>query len=407
MSTPRARLAFTAIMVVIVLMAFLFGGSAITAMAAQSALPGDVLYPVKMTLEQTRLSLARSAAVRAQLQLEFAERRLGEVEGLIAEGRYQQVSTATVEYEEYIKNALAELDLVAEMDPAQATEIMLQITQSLARYARTLTGMMSNVPEPVRDEMMRSIESIEGVSGQENLLGETEFTGIVESIDGDIWVIDGRSVRVTLQTELKEQIQIQDRVRIHAYQDVDGMLRAREIERVGAGDDNANQNQNGNGNSNANENFNGNDNANQNMNQNQNQNQNGDDDGNGNLNQNQNQNMNQNGDDNDDDDDDGNGNLNQNQNMNQNGDDDDDDDDDGNGNLNQNQNMNQNGDDDDDDDDGGNGNLNQNQNGDDDDGDDDGNGNMNQNQNGDDDDDSDDGGNGNMNQNQNGDDDDD
>jgi hypothetical protein len=382
MSTPRARLAFTAIMVVIVLMAFLFGGSAITAMAAQSALPGDALYPVKMTLEQTRLSLARSAAVRAQLQLEFAERRLGEVEGLIAEGRYQQVSTATVEYEEYVKNALAELDLVAEMDPAQATEIMLQITQSLARYARTLTGMMSNVPEPVREEMMRSIESIEGVSGQENLLGETEFTGIVESIDGDIWVIDGRSVRVTLQTELKEQIQVRDRVRIHAYQDVDGMLRAREIERVMAGDGNANQNQNGNGNSNANDNFNGNDNANQNMNQNQNQNQNGDDDGNGNLNQNQNQNQNQNMNQNgDDDDDDGNGNLNQNQNMNQNGDDDDDDDDDdGNGNLNQNQNMNQNGDDDDDDDDdNGNGNLNQN---DDDDDDDDDNGNINSNSNG-------------------------
>jgi hypothetical protein len=370
MSTPKARLAFTAIMVLIVFMAFLFGGSAITAMAAQSALPGDALYPVKMTIEQTRLSLARSAAVRAQLQLEFAERRLAEIEGLIAEGRYQQVSVATLEYEAYIKNALAELDLVAEVDPPQATELMLQITQSLARYARTLTAMMSNVPEQVRSEMMRSIETIQGVSGHDNLLGETEFTGIVESMDGETWVIDGRIVRVILQTELREQIQVRDRVRVHAYQDVDGVLRAREIERVRTGDDNANRNENGNGNTNANDNFNGNGNdnlngnvntnqnsntnANENQNQHQNQNQNLNENEaqirNENLNQNRNENENQNRNENQNQNQNENQNRNENQNLNQNRNDNENQNRNENTNQNNNENTNRNRNDNDDDD---------------------------------------------------------
>ena len=386
MSTPKARFAFTAIMVLIVLMAFLFGGSAITALAAQSALPGDALYPVKMTIEQTRLSLARSAAVRAQLPLEFAERRLGEVEGLIAEGRYQQVSTATVEYESFIKNALAELDLISEMDPPRATELMLQITESLSRYARTLAGMMSIVPEPVKAEMMRSIETIQGVSPQDNLLGETEFTGIVESMGSDTWIIDGRTVRVTLQTEVKEQIQVGDRVKIHAYQDIDGVLIAREIERIQAGGDNANTNENGNGNTNGNSNDNVNGNGNDNQNGNINSNQNTNTNANENANQNQNQNQNEN-----DDGDDDNGNLNDNSNGNENQNDNDDGDDDNgnvndNGNENENLNQNDNGSDDED-----NGNLNDNSND---------NENQNQNQNQNDNDDGDDD-NGNMNDNSN------
>jgi hypothetical protein len=389
MTNPKTRFALTAIMLLIVAIAFLFGGSAITAMASQSALPGDALYPVKMTIEQTQLTLARSAAVRAQLQLEFAERRLAEIEALVAEGRYQQVSTATVEYEAFIRNALADIDLISQVDPSQATQLMLQISQSLARYARTLTVMMGNVPEPVRAELMRSIEAVQGVSGEDNLLGETEFAGTVDAMDGETWTIAGRTVMVTAGARISEGIQVRDQVRVHAYQDVDGQLRAREIERVRAGIDNANQNENGNGNINSNENQNGNGNANQNSNLNANEN----DNANTNLNQNQNQNRNENDNDNantnmnlnrNDNEDVGNENQNQNQNHNSN------DNENGNENLNQNQNHNDN-----DNDSGGNQNQNQNSND-----NENGNGNLNQNQNRNDND-NDSGGNQNDNNNDN------
>jgi len=167
MSFPKARLAFTAIAVIIIVFVFLSSGSALTVLAAQSALPGDALYPVKTTLEQTRLSLAQGGANRAQLQLEFAERRLGEIEGLIAEGRYNNISAATLEFETYIKNAIAELDTLSRADPARAASLMLQISETLSRYAVTLGSMLSSVPEPVKAEMQHAIQTIQSVSGQD------------------------------------------------------------------------------------------------------------------------------------------------------------------------------------------------------------------------------------------------
>lgn len=269
--TPKSRFAFTTIAVLLVFLAFLFGGSAVTALAAQSALPGDALYSVKTTLEQTRLSLARDAADRAQLQLEFAELRLGEIEALIAEGRYQNISTATLEFITHIHNALAEFETISKGDPDRAAELMLKITEALTRYAQSLNNMLANVPEPVQAEMQRAIQAIHGVSGREDPASEIEFSGIVESMGAETWLIAGRSVRVTSQTEIKGAIAVGNTVKVHAVLGDGDELTAREIELLAAGEDKANTNtkanENANENANVNENANGNDNSNANTNE--------------------------------------------------------------------------------------------------------------------------------------------
>ena len=263
MSFPKARLAFTAIAVIIIVFVFLSSGSALTVLAAQSALPGDALYPVKTTLEQTRLSLAQGGANRAQLQLEFAERRLGEIEGLIAEGRYNNISAATLEFETYIKNAIAELDTLSRADPARAASLMLQISETLSRYAVTLGSMLSSVPEPVRAEMQHAIQTIQSVSGQD------------ENANGNG----------------NENANTNDN--INANENVNANENANTNDNINAnGNVNANENTNGNENANINENVNENANANDNNNINDNSaNDNGDsgagnnDNGNDNINQ--------------------------------------------------------------------------------------------------------------------------
>lgn len=50
------------------------------AAAAQAALPGDLLYPIKTVTEETRLALADDAAEKGKLHLAFARARLAEVE---------------------------------------------------------------------------------------------------------------------------------------------------------------------------------------------------------------------------------------------------------------------------------------------------------------------------------------
>ncbi len=141
---------------------------------------------------------------------------------------------------------------------------------------------------------------------------EIEFSGTVESMDADAWVVGGQTVKITAQTEIKDAIEVGDFVRVHAHVEDDGSLVAREIELEGGDDagDNGNDNENHNGNDNGNANDNGDDNGNANDNDNGNANDNGNEDnGNGND-----DNGNGNGDDD-------NGNGNGNDNGNGNGDD--------------------------------------------------------------------------------------
>lgn len=64
--------------------AVLLGGSAGVAAAAQNALPGEALYPLKRGIESAAAGLSVSTAGRGQDLLRQADGRLAEVEGLLA-----------------------------------------------------------------------------------------------------------------------------------------------------------------------------------------------------------------------------------------------------------------------------------------------------------------------------------
>lgn len=61
-----------------------------TTYASFSALPGDTLYPLKRTMEDTRVKFATSPENKAKLQIQFAEKRLQELE--ILETKDQEIS---------------------------------------------------------------------------------------------------------------------------------------------------------------------------------------------------------------------------------------------------------------------------------------------------------------------------
>ena len=73
-----ARIAVS-VFIVVVLLSTLSAG---TAYAAQSSLPGDLLYPVKTFTEDGRLLVADGNDDKAELNLEFAQTRLEEMEKL-------------------------------------------------------------------------------------------------------------------------------------------------------------------------------------------------------------------------------------------------------------------------------------------------------------------------------------
>lgn len=79
----RARMAVS-VVVILVIISMLTGGMAY---AAQDSLPGDVLYPVKIGVEDARLFLAGDSADKAELNLKFAQTRLVEMSQLASKNK--------------------------------------------------------------------------------------------------------------------------------------------------------------------------------------------------------------------------------------------------------------------------------------------------------------------------------
>ena len=101
--TSTARYALAGFLVLV-----LTGAS--TTSAAQGALPGDLLYPIKISVnERVELAFATTQGEKAQVEVRLAERRVAEAQELEAEGRLNGILTAQIErhFDEHAARALA------------------------------------------------------------------------------------------------------------------------------------------------------------------------------------------------------------------------------------------------------------------------------------------------------------
>lgn len=156
---------------ILALAVIVFGGIGLTGAAAQSAIPGDALYPVKTTIEKTRLSLAQDAGDRAQMKLAFADQRLSEINGLIREGRYREIREAVLSFEASINAAILELETVSAADPARAAVIAQEVTAALTRYAQMLSELAAVAPDSVKPEVNRALDTTHIASGLGQIKG--------------------------------------------------------------------------------------------------------------------------------------------------------------------------------------------------------------------------------------------
>ncbi|HUQ30407.1 MAG TPA: DUF5667 domain-containing protein [Candidatus Paceibacterota bacterium] len=117
------------------LIAALMGGG--TSFAAENALPGDTLYPVKVHVnESVREALALSHEGKAHVEGDLAARRLDEIQQLLASGKLSSTTAAvlTTALEKHIAKADAESDSVAKDDPAASAELNASLKARLAAH---------------------------------------------------------------------------------------------------------------------------------------------------------------------------------------------------------------------------------------------------------------------------------
>jgi hypothetical protein len=137
-----------AVLTVVLAVVIFFGGTGTTVYAAQSSLPDQPLYPLKTWSEDTLLSLAGSPQVRLNYALDFSDRRITEISGLLSAGRPIPEMTF-----DRLQNELQQtLELVAGMDDshmAQGLEqIRLRVKVQLQRMDVLITGSLESA-QPV------------------------------------------------------------------------------------------------------------------------------------------------------------------------------------------------------------------------------------------------------------------
>jgi len=165
------RLTLQFILVLILITGLLIGASGVI-VASQSAIPGDVLYPMKIAMENTQLVLTPGSVGDARLYIEFAQHRLLEVQTLVLKGRYQYILETVSEFERQVALATQLLKMTAEKGDPRAAPLATLLKDNLVNQSRMLAVLSGIIPNEVEEAfdrlnatMQTSISSAEDVIG--------------------------------------------------------------------------------------------------------------------------------------------------------------------------------------------------------------------------------------------------
>jgi hypothetical protein len=150
----------------------LFGGSGITVFAAQGSLPDQGLYPLKTWSEDVILSMVGSPQVRLNYALDFSDRRVAEISGLLAIEKPIPEGVDT-----RLQNELdLVLQLTAVMNDAQAIQQLERVRQRAEAQYKKTTMLISGAPETAEPLLLKAHEYL-----QEQIrlatMGETDLQG--------------------------------------------------------------------------------------------------------------------------------------------------------------------------------------------------------------------------------------
>lgn len=138
----------TAALLVTILMA---GTSSLT-LAARNSLPGDNLYGVKLAQERVQLVLSITAPGDARLRLDFTQRRLQEIAGLVEEKRFEDLEIAILQFEQQLGQALSVLEIVAEEDPGLVGELVEKDKGGILYHSQVLLGLLESDEMPAQSK---------------------------------------------------------------------------------------------------------------------------------------------------------------------------------------------------------------------------------------------------------------
>jgi anti-sigma-K factor RskA len=195
-----------AIVVAAVVILAAAGGT--TVYAAQSSLPGDMLYPVKTSVENIQLAVTTSPAAKARLYLQLAQKRIDEVTRQVKLNRsvtVRSLEIVTQQYDNVLKTLKTSTD-VNSIDETLSSLSVISLNQQL-ELEQAVSGAPQNtqpVVQQIIDEIHRANTIAQVAYANHDLLkqplsvadqkldaGQFTIEGTLLSITGRNWDVGG------------------------------------------------------------------------------------------------------------------------------------------------------------------------------------------------------------------------
>lgn len=168
-------------MPIVLIIALLLGGGA--TFAAEQSLPGDILYPVKINVnEGVRGLLAVSDDSEARLQADLAERRLEEAEKLASEGRLDDDVRARIEanFEDHAARVEARIEAMKDDSDGNTNAVAVgsQFEASLRAHEEILKRL-SEEKKGSEDGIASIVAMVRGASDDINVIRAEAEAGLM------------------------------------------------------------------------------------------------------------------------------------------------------------------------------------------------------------------------------------
>ena len=143
------------------------GATTSMAMAAQSALPGDALYPLKRMIEGAETGLAVNEGEKGETLLANASGRLAEISALSRDGRLEDGAAVAGTFNDFTRQSIEAADLLLTDYAATGDESSIaELRDFTGESMQTLAELETVVPEQARDELLRAARVLTQIDAQ-------------------------------------------------------------------------------------------------------------------------------------------------------------------------------------------------------------------------------------------------
>lgn len=132
----------------------LFVGYRSTDFLVQRSIPGDPLYEAKVTQEELRVSLASNEEEKTRLRIDYAQRRVIEMQELVIVGRTELIELTLQNFEYQLSQAASGILSVAKADQVAAAQLSSLFEETLRVPVNNFVGIIDSYPELASGELM-------------------------------------------------------------------------------------------------------------------------------------------------------------------------------------------------------------------------------------------------------------